>query len=64
MMVEVVSPRGTDDIFIDPKSDDELSNQIYMEIRSGILEGRCGPGDRLPPTRQLATRLPMTSRRW
>lgn len=45
------------DIFIDPKSDVGLSNQIYVEIRSGILEGRFGPGDRLPPTRQLATRL-------
>ena len=42
------------DIFIDPKSDVGLANQIYEAIRSAILDGRFAPGDRLPASRELA----------
>ena len=35
----------------------DLSSEIYRQLRSAILEGRLRPGDRLPPTRELARRL-------
>lgn len=35
----------------------DLSVQIYRQIREAVLDGRLGPGDRLPPTRELARRL-------
>jgi GntR family transcriptional regulator / MocR family aminotransferase len=35
----------------------DLSGEIYRQLRSAILEGRQRPGDRLPPTRELARRL-------
>src|SRR5918996_1162452 len=35
----------------------DLSGEIYRQLRSAILEGRLRPGDRLPPTRELARRL-------
>lgn len=45
------------DIFIDPKSTAGLARQIFEEIRSGILDGRVGPGERLPSSRELAATL-------
>jgi GntR family transcriptional regulator/MocR family aminotransferase len=42
------------DIFIDPDSSTGLADQIYEEVRSGILDGRLGPGDRVPSSRELA----------
>ncbi|HSJ71399.1 MAG TPA: PLP-dependent aminotransferase family protein [Acidimicrobiia bacterium] len=45
------------EIFIDPTSTTGLTNQVFEEIRSGILEGRVGPGERLPSTRELAVTL-------
>jgi GntR family transcriptional regulator / MocR family aminotransferase len=35
----------------------ELSVQIYRQLLGAILDGRLSPGDRLPPTRELAQRL-------
>jgi GntR family transcriptional regulator/MocR family aminotransferase len=35
----------------------ELSVQIYRQLLSAILDGRLRPGERLPPTRELAQRL-------
>jgi GntR family transcriptional regulator/MocR family aminotransferase len=35
----------------------ELSVQIYRQLLSAILDGRFRPGERLPPTRELAQRL-------
>ncbi|WNG49660.1 PLP-dependent aminotransferase family protein [Archangium minus] len=35
----------------------DLAGQIYRGIRAAILDGRLRPGDRLPPTRELAVRL-------
>jgi GntR family transcriptional regulator / MocR family aminotransferase len=45
------------DIFIDPDSTSGLANQIFEEIREGILDGRVGPGERLPSSRELAASL-------
>jgi GntR family transcriptional regulator/MocR family aminotransferase len=35
----------------------DLSGEIYRQLRRAILDGRLPPGGRLPPTRELATRL-------
>lgn len=35
----------------------DLGTRIYRELRDAILDGRLRSGDRLPPTRELATRL-------
>jgi GntR family transcriptional regulator / MocR family aminotransferase len=34
-----------------------LTDAIYRQLRDGILEGRLKPGDRLPPSRELARQL-------
>src|SRR5262249_31449706 len=34
-----------------------LSGEIYRQIRQAILDGRLRPGERLPPTRELAAAL-------
>jgi GntR family transcriptional regulator / MocR family aminotransferase len=34
-----------------------LSGQIYLQVRDAILSGQLRPGDRLPPTRDLARQL-------
>src|SRR5262245_27852602 len=35
----------------------DLSGEIYRQLRTAIVEGRLVDGDRLPPTRELASRL-------
>jgi GntR family transcriptional regulator/MocR family aminotransferase len=35
----------------------DLTREIYRQLRRAILDGRLAPGDRLPPTRELARRL-------
>ncbi len=35
----------------------ELSEQIYRQVFAAILDGRLRPGERLPPSRELARRL-------
>ena len=35
----------------------DLSAQIFRQLRDAILDGRLRPGQRLPPTRELARRL-------
>src|SRR5262245_47952285 len=35
----------------------DLSGAIYRQVRRAILEGKLRPGDLLPPSRELATRL-------
>ena len=35
----------------------DLTGEIYRQLRRAILDGRLAPGDRLPPTRELARRL-------
>jgi GntR family transcriptional regulator/MocR family aminotransferase len=36
---------------------ENLTGEIYRQLRQAILEGRLQPGERLPPTRELAGRL-------
>jgi len=35
----------------------DLSGRIYRQIRAAVLNGRLRPGQELPSTRELATRL-------
>src|SRR2546430_16989003 len=35
----------------------DLGGEIYRQLRQAILDGRLKPGDRLPPTRELARSL-------
>src|SRR5690242_19891386 len=35
----------------------DLSMQIYRQLLEAVLDGRLRPGERLPPTRELARRL-------
>ncbi|MFC3453724.1 MocR-like pyridoxine biosynthesis transcription factor PdxR [Amycolatopsis speibonae] len=35
----------------------DLAARIYRQLRDGILDGRLRPGERLPPTRELAREL-------
>ena len=36
---------------------DDLTGQIYQQVKAAILDGRLRAGDALPPTRELARRL-------
>lgn len=35
----------------------DLSREIYRQLREAVLDGRLRPGERLPPSRELARRL-------
>ena len=35
----------------------DLSGEIYRQLRQAVLDGRLRPGERLPPSRELARRL-------
>jgi len=45
------------EIHVTIRGRDDLSGQIYRQLRSGIVEGRLVGGERLPSTRDLATQL-------
>lgn len=45
------------EIHVTIRGRDDLSGQIYRQLRSGIVEGRLAAGERLPSTRDLATQL-------
>lgn len=51
----VVSVNGT--LGIDPSSPVPLHEQVAAAIRRAIAEGEAGPGERLPPARDLAAVL-------
>ncbi len=51
-MTEVVGP-----IHVSLAGRGELTTRIYGELKGAILDGRLRPGERLPPTRELAQRL-------
>jgi GntR family transcriptional regulator / MocR family aminotransferase len=36
---------------------DDLTGQIYQQVKAAVLDGRLRPGDPLPPSRELARRL-------
>ncbi len=44
-------------VTIDPSSPVPLHEQVAAAIRRAIAEGEAGPGDRLPPARDLAAVL-------
>jgi GntR family transcriptional regulator / MocR family aminotransferase len=45
------------DVFLDLETGKNLSGQVYQQVRDAIADGRLRPGDRLPPSRQLAEQL-------
>jgi GntR family transcriptional regulator/MocR family aminotransferase len=45
------------ELFVDPNDTRPLTTQLYEQLRSAIIEGRLGPGDRLAPTRTVAAEL-------
>jgi GntR family transcriptional regulator / MocR family aminotransferase len=45
------------DVHISLNGGHDLSGEIYRQLRSAVVDGRLRPGDRLPPTRELARRL-------
>lgn len=51
-MTEVVGP-----IHVSLSGRGDLTTRIYSELKDAILDGRLRPGERLPPTRELAKRL-------
>jgi GntR family transcriptional regulator len=42
---------------VDRSEPTSLHDQVAAEIRRAIADGECGPGDRLPPARDLAAVL-------
>jgi GntR family transcriptional regulator len=42
---------------LDPSEPMPLHEQVAAQIRRAIADGEAGPGDRLPPARDLATEL-------
>jgi GntR family transcriptional regulator / MocR family aminotransferase len=47
----------TNDLHVRIEGERDLAKQIYEQVRGAILAGRLAPGERLPPTRELARRL-------
>lgn len=45
------------DLFVDPTRPRAVSRSLYDQIRTAIGSGRLAPGERLPPSRQLADDL-------
>ncbi|MEZ5410921.1 MAG: PLP-dependent aminotransferase family protein [Acidimicrobiales bacterium] len=45
------------DLYLDPGVGRRTSAELFGQIRHAIVTGRLAPGDRLPPSRQLATEL-------
>jgi len=50
-------PAATPAVTIDPASPVPLHEQVAAAIRRAIADGEAGPGDRLPPARDLAAVL-------
>jgi GntR family transcriptional regulator/MocR family aminotransferase len=45
------------DVHINIDGIGDRATRIYRQLRAAVLDGRLRPGDRLPPTRELAARL-------
>jgi GntR family transcriptional regulator/MocR family aminotransferase len=45
------------DLYLEPGRRRGVSTELFDQIRSAVTSGRLAPGDRLPPTRELATQL-------
>jgi GntR family transcriptional regulator / MocR family aminotransferase len=48
---------GPVDLHVSLAGDDDLTGQIYRQVREAVLDGRLGRGEVLPPSRELARRL-------
>ena len=44
-------------IRVDPSSPTPLGEQVAASVRRSVAEDRAGPGDRLPPAREVAASL-------
>ena len=42
---------------VDPYDSEPLHEQVAAQIRRALADGEAGPGERLPPARDLATVL-------
>ena len=45
------------DVHVSLAGPGDLASRIYRQLRDAVLDGRLRPGQRLPPTRELARRL-------
>ncbi|SDM37382.1 MocR-like pyridoxine biosynthesis transcription factor PdxR [Allokutzneria albata] len=45
------------DVHVSLSGSGDLTSRIYHQLLDAVLDGRLRPGDRLPPTRELASRL-------
>ena len=45
------------DVHVTLKGRGDLTARIYRQLFDAVLDGRLRPGERLPPTRELARRL-------
>lgn len=45
------------DVHVSLQGRRDLSGEIYRQLRQAVLDGRLRPGERLPPSRELARRL-------
>ena len=48
------------DLSLDVEGERGLANRLYGQLRTAVLEGRLGPGDKLPSTRELALSLALS----
>ena len=45
------------DLFLDPTLRGEKTSALFEQLRDAIVSGRLATGDRLPPSRDIATQL-------
>ena len=45
------------DLFLDPTIEGAKTSELFEQLRDAIVSGRLAPGDRLPPTREVAGQL-------
>ncbi len=45
------------ELYLDPTVKRGVSAALFAQIRDAVISGRVGPGDRMPPTRQVADQL-------
>src|SRR5688500_600565 len=52
--------RSRVDLHVRVEGRKDLARQLYRQLRGAIVEGRLRPGERLPSTRELASRLELS----
>ena len=50
-------PNSPLELFVDPNARRTTTRALYQQLREAIATGRVSPGDRLPPSRELAEQL-------